>query len=120
MTTPARRNQNPVRPQILQGDAASLAEHPRILASAEFIAYVTQTKLSAERRRDDLQGDIDRLETERKRILADAETSAARLDAEIHSRMLDLAQEQEVIGRADAALLLDIKAIDITQKGIDQ
>lgn len=114
MTTPAKR-QNPVRPQILEGDAANLAGHPRILASAEFIAWVTETKRTAERRRDDLQSDIDRLETERKRLLADAETSAQRLDAEIHSRLLDLAQEQEVIGRAEAALMLDIKAIDVTK-----
>ena len=109
MTTPAKRN--PVRPQILDGDAANLAGHPRILASAEFIAWVTETKRTAERRRDDLQSDIDRLETERKRLLADAETSAQRLDAEIHSRLLDLAQEQEVIGRAQAALTIDIQDV---------
>ncbi len=118
MNAPAKR-QTPARPQILDAGAANLAGHPRILASQEFLAWVTEQKLSAERRRDDLQSDIDRLETERKRILSDAETSAQRLDAEIHSRLLDLAQEQEVIGRATAALTIDIQAIDVT-KGTEQ
>lgn len=81
---------NPVRPQVLDTDASKLVERGHITTSSEFVSYVQQRKVEAERRKADYQTEVDRLE------------------AEIRSRLILIADEEAIILRADAALTLDI------------
>lgn len=83
-------SRSPSRPQILDSDASKLVERGHITTSSEFVSYVHQRKTEAERRKADYQTEIDRLE------------------AEIQSRLMLIADEDAVIRRADAALTLDI------------
>lgn len=102
---------NPVRPQILDSGTVAAADHPRITTSSEFLEFVRQRRTEAERRKEDLEADVARLENARQRVLTDAETEAVRLDAEINSRLADLAHEEEIIARADAALTIDVPPV---------
>lgn len=105
MNSPAKRN--PARPAILDNPAANLVERQHLKSSAEFRAFVEQKKTDAERRRADHQAEIDRFESEIQRSAVDHETLAQRLEAEIRSRMALIADEDEVIWRADTMLSLE-------------
>ncbi len=87
-------SRTPVRPQILDDETKKLVDRGHITSSSEFKAFVTQEKTKAERRK------------------ADLETEVERFEQEIRSRLALIADEEEIIQRADLALTISLQAIE--------
>jgi hypothetical protein len=76
----------PVRPNIR---AMRLTEPQRVRPSSEFRAQIQQAMTEAQRRKEDLLTEVSRLETE------------------IDSRHIDVAGEDDIIMRCEAALTIE-------------
>lgn len=77
----------PVRPNIR---AMRLSEPQRVSPSSEFRAQIQQALTEAQRRKEDLLTEVSRLETE------------------IDSRHMDVAGENDIIARCEAALTIEM------------
>lgn len=78
------------RPAVV--DTNRLVERGHLTTSSEFTSAVSQWRTEAQRRK------------------ADLETEVERFEAEIQSRLALIADEQEILARCEAALTIDLRA----------
>jgi len=75
-----------------------------ISTSSEFLAYVENQKIAAQRRADDHRGQIDALTTTNARLQADYEAAVHRNNVTIADHRLAIDDEEAIINAADRAL----------------
>lgn len=80
----------PVRPQIVRAVEMQTTDHPRITTSSEFREFILQRKREAERRKEDLLTEVERLNTE------------------VDARHIEVEEENDIIMRCDAALTIEL------------
>lgn len=75
-----------------------------IKTSQDFLSYVEQQKINAQRRADDNQGQVEALMVENARLKADYESAVQRNNVLIADHRLAIDDEQAIIAAADRAL----------------
>ena len=75
-----------------------------IKTSSDFLSYVEQQKIAAQRRADDLQGQVEDLERTNARLKHDYEAAIHRNNVLIADHRMAIDDEQAIVAAADRAL----------------